>query len=187
MYLTLNDMGSVRASVECPLFDEPYLVDLEATFIHKYIVSPLYNLLTYEVDARYIEADPKYLLLHHFFGTIEEPIAVQDSHPFKQLAVLFGGSMYSNKCRSWADVKFKGRTIRFSGDRDYGLDAPYPNNVVKIASVSILPEGSANPITVSDWHKNPLFVRDLMNNMGNLFDQMITEHELSMKDDPSAV
>lgn len=176
MRLELTDFAQSRGYLSCPLFHEPYDVDVDYAYIERTLLDPLYARII--GDKWPIEQSGENILHQHYFGSMADPKKVADESNVRQLMVLLDGGMYSRHAQSYVYWDWKEYRLQFSVRRDWNYAPPQAFQM----SISTYPENNnGQPRTVYDWWKNPLLVSDLLNDMDSILDDIITEHELSMR------
>lgn len=178
MRLELTNFAQSRGFLSCPLFHEPYDVDVDYDYVERTLLDPLYARII--GDKWPIEQSGEKILHEHYFGSMADPKKVTDESNVRQLMVLLDGGMYSRHSRSYTHWDWKEYRLQFSVRRDWQY---CPAQVFQV-SLSTYPEDPAGqPRAVDSWWKNPLLVSDLLNDMDGILDDLITEHELSMRGD----
>lgn len=179
MTLELTKFDESRGHLNCPLFNEPYDVDMDYAALNRLLLDQMYEFML-DKGQYFVEVEAKYLLMQHYFGSVAEPIRVADDSNVRQLMVLLDGGMYSKWNRSYATINWKEWVLQFSVERDWNYAPPMVFKVVIQTHPTDKDRGQ--PQSVYNWHKNPLLVKDLLSDMDGLLDQLITQHELSMKE-----
>ncbi|MNI54204.1 hypothetical protein D3C73_1090910 [compost metagenome] len=179
MKLTLPKFWENRGFLSCPLFHEPYQVTIDMAYLQSMLFGPLYEQIVGE-EHRPHEADPKYILMEKYFGTREAPLEGGET-AFNQLRVLLDGHMFTKGNLGHATFDWKGFRIRLDSKRDWDFHAG--NNIVYVGSISVPKEGVTDGyLTINNWKMNSLLVNDLLADFDQIVDQLLSEHELSMRE-----
>jgi hypothetical protein len=178
MCLTLPVFSHSRGQLTCPLFHEPYDVDVEYPYIQRTLLDQLMAGMLTIWDKANLDPVDSDLLVHQCYYGIDGK-EVKDEDNVKQLAVLFNGNMYSKYGKAYGYVDWNGYRLQFSTKRDWNSD---PSIVLKVAVMHPIDDKNPHDRSVYNWHKNPLLVADLRADMDTILDQLITQHELSMKE-----
>lgn len=179
MRLTLVNFGESRGALSCPLFNTPYDVDVEFSYIQRTLLDPLLAKMqeVWGTEPKpVLNGDHSKLLVHNHYYAGKE---VSSEAPVRQLEVLFDGGMFGYPGRSYAYLTWKGYRLQFSTHRDWNCD---PSTILKVAVLH-----KDNDQTVYSWWNNPLLVHDLLNDMDSLLDELLTKHATLIKEDPRAV
>jgi len=189
MTMTFKDISSPKALISCPLFTEPFEVEVTAEYLDNTVVGPVYREL---VGGDLIEeslrndyaGSPAKLVMGHYYGNGHVPA---DDHPVKQLTHLLVNNMYTTRGKCTATSVMNGYAVTFGVDYNYAQQPGYPNHIISIVTVKPMSIENTLHQHLHDWSKNPLLVRDLLNNLDRMLVDMLIQHEHSMRDDPTAV
>ena len=183
MELTLPEFQYNKGLLSCPLFEAPYSVALDMTYLNEVLYDPLYNHLV--GDCKPVNPEKtEWLLMEHYWGTQANPEEGAGESGFNQLRVLLTGEMYSKYGSSYVTFEWRGYRIQLSSKRDWDYGARGDiSQIVYISSVGVDNASARNGIDyINNWHQNPLLVHDLLNDMDGIVDDLLTKHELSMKE-----
>ncbi len=173
--MNLPKFTTNTALVNGPLFHEPYPVEVQPDYLDKALYNPLYSRVV--GDERREVPNPKFLLMHHYFGADEAPIDVPDGHPLLQLRHLVNASLYGSGGYGFATVDWKDYTLSFSTEREWG----YHESLLLTVNVQEKKEGTPfdrnRGRSIYNWWKNPLLVNDLLADMDSLIDEALSKHE----------
>jgi hypothetical protein len=183
MQLTLPEFHQNKGLLTCPLFEKPYGVTVEAAYLDKMLYTPLYE---YMVGTEHREPPEKleWLLMDHYWGTQANPEEGAGESAFNQLRILLAGEMYTKYEVNHTWFEWRGYRVKLSSKRDWDYSARGGiSDIVYISSVGIDDVNARDGIVyINDWYRNPLLVNDLLNDMDGIADDLLTRHELSMKE-----
>lgn len=183
MSITMPDLGKGVGLVNAPLFHEPIPVDMNMAYLDNVLYTPLYERLV--GDEHREVTDPKYLLMDHYFLKDGEATEENLDHPLVQLRALLNGSMYGRTDASHVYAEWKDYRLLFSTERDWNHDSSLLLKVsVNVPSTD--PTARHHNLLHGWWH-NPLLVNDLLKDMDDIIDQLLTRHEAELADRPNTV
>lgn len=171
----LPSFDNAKAFVEGPLFHEPIEVALDTAFLGAVVWSPLYSKLVGEEHLT-VEED-KYLLMDHYFSSGR--VSSEDiEHPVVQLRSLLNDEIFGSRNMGFVDIEWNGYIVQFSTKRDYSRQESLllTVRVMEPYSPHSMPRMGSGT-TVSNWWKNSLLVNDLLRDLDNLIDQLLTRHD----------
>lgn len=183
MTLTLPAFDKNHGVLTCPLFEKPYDVTIESSYLDSMMYTPLYN---YVVGSEHREPPEKieWLLMDHYWGTQANPEEGASTSGFNQLRVLLTGEMYSKHGSSYVTFDWRGYRVQLSSKRDWDYGARGDiSQIVYVSSVGVDNINARNGVDyINDWYRNPLLVNDLLADFDSIVDDLLTKHELSMKE-----
>jgi len=123
-----------------------------------------------------VEED-KYLLMDHYFTSGQ--VSSEDiEHPVVQLRSLLNDTIFGRDNAGHADIGWNAYVVQFSTKRDYSRQESLllTVRVMEPYSPHSMPRMGSGT-TVSNWWKNSLLVNDLLRDLDNLIDQLLTRHD----------
>lgn len=182
MRMELENFAQSRAALLCPLFHDPYDVDVEYSYIQRTLLDPLLAKMEKVWGIDHVEEEDGDLVIsRHYYGTPEAPFTVSEEHNVHQLAALLNGGMFGKMGKSFAyRDDWNGYRLQFSTKRDWSCN---PSIILKVAVMHLENDKDRNhDRTVSYWWRNPLLVADLKKDLDSLLQELVDRHELEMKE-----
>lgn len=168
MTLTFPTLGHSVAHAMCPLFKEPYKVDISIDYIKENIAGPLYKMLTGVNPCK--RNGTKYILMDHFFTDPDGVrMTIPEDHVVAKLIHLFCESGYHTP--SFVDVPFKQYTVRLRAMTDWDCYTEWNNTILVIERIVHTDSDDSKPYR--DWDLNPLFVNDLLAAIQELLEEAL--------------
>jgi len=164
----LPSFDCAEAFVEGPLFHEPIRVSLDVDMLGKALWAPVYSKL---IGSEHIDVpEGKCLLMTHYFASGR--VSSDDvDHPVVKLRALLNDNLYGRRNSGYAEVEWNGYIVQLSTKRDYShLESLQ-------LTVNVLECSDRPGQIVSNWWKNPLLVNDLLKDMDDIIDQLLTCHD----------
>jgi hypothetical protein len=170
--IDIENIMSSKCLLQCKMFEEPYEMFIDKTWVEENVFNRIYHAM---VGDEHLEPfDEKYMIMNHFFGTVENKKEVLEDHPVHELIKLLSGHDYGDNYDSYADVIMdNGYRLRLDTVQDWGHHSGI--RVLKLCSVSKVHE-DGKFTSAYNWHRNPLLVRDIIKSLDSVVTDLLENH-----------